>query len=992
GPAGRLRLVEEAIARAGRGDQLGPLERLAESPGLPSYAASRIRSLRRDGVTPQAAASFLKKSDGEQAAPILARVYRQYLDALARTGAVDDEGLIELAAETPVPPSDAIRQLLIDLPGLPCELEARLLRRLAASAERVVLALGGPAEEAFAADAFDANRLPAAQAQTHQWLEALKLEDAACERAALACGLAAPPGVAATAAALFDENADPAHDSTGVAVVAGATEHDTARRVAGRVKRLLSEGAGHAAIVIATPCVDADAPRLLEALREHGVAAASDAAPRLGAAPVIAATRALVRLARGEWDAESVRAIANRGDFGGLARRPEEPGFASAGAALEWIVRDAPLLAGRAAIVGRVRRLAEVADAAEPSRRRVAAARAALPALDELTASIDWLPTRGAAPLAWFDALAAAMRRLGAPWNATPIDRRAIDTLEGALAESEAIDRLRGRDAPRLDAAALSRRLDAWAARLRLPKEGGDDGRVRIVGLATAATLSIDHLIVFGASESALADDGETPDEATLRFYELVTRPARSVTVAYASLDDAAQPLPPSPLVSDLERVFMPGLLRAGEPPPLAPPDADRAPRSPRDARVRAVVAARAGDGRELASYASARGPALLASLVAIDARRRGDTLGEWEGVLAGAAARAALGERFGPEHAWSASRLERLAECPFRFFAQHVVGAEPTPDPTLDTDARRRGSMMHDALATLHAELAGDRSAAGLSDAELLDRLLAEIAAERDRRGGGGHDATLAAIEALEAQGWAEGFPKQLDRYSSKYAAYDEPLRPAMLEVRFGPSRHADGPEDARSTDEPLRLALPGGGEAIVTGRIDRIDVGRSGDQEVVAVIDYKTGGKQVVRRADVASGRKLQTVLYALAAERLLCEGAVTVDSGYWWLREGGFQGPKGDGARNRADVAMTAESRDGTLTPSREWRETVDAVLVRVEQLIATARGGAFAVFNPDEKCGERCDYRTVCRVGQARALGKLPPAGETPPHGEATGADE
>ena len=49
-------------------------------------------------------------------------------------------------------------------------------------------------------------------------------------------------------------------------------------------------------------------------------------------------------------------------------------------------------------------------------------------------------------------------------------------------------------------------------------------------------------------------------------------------------------------------------------------------------------------------------------------------------------------------------------------------------------------------------------------------------------------------------------------------------------------------------------------------------------------------------------------------------------------------------------------------------------------RIAQFVRDIRHGAFPVASRDEHCTSYCDYRTVCRIAQIRALGKQPTSGD------------
>ncbi|MGL4511997.1 MAG: PD-(D/E)XK nuclease family protein, partial [Lacipirellulaceae bacterium] len=233
-------------------------------------------------------------------------------------------------------------------------------------------------------------------------------------------------------------------------------------------------------------------------------------------------------------------------------------------------------------------------------------------------------------------------------------------------------------------------------------------------------------------------------------------------------------------------------------------------------------------------------------------------------------------------------------------------------------------------------------------------------------------HEAALAAIELEQAIGWAEQYGEQQDKYTAELGKLGVTLRPTLLEVRFGPRRNEDSPEDPRSTDDPLALPLPGGETLLVQGRIDRVDIDDA--ESSFAVIDYKTAREvSAAKPHEVESGVKLQPLLYALAVERLLVPGAVPVKTGYWGVQSKGFV--EGGGV-------PPAEAASGGPAKSKQWTAHVGRVLARIESLIGALRRGEFPMDNPNDDCGQACDYRTVCRVGHARSLGRSRAAANPP----------
>ncbi len=227
----------------------------------------------------------------------------------------------------------------------------------------------------------------------------------------------------------------------------------------------------------------------------------------------------------------------------------------------------------------------------------------------------------------------------------------------------------------------------------------------------------------------------------------------------------------------------------------------------------------------------------------------------------------------------------------------------------------------------------------------------------------------------------WLADYYRQHDGYDALWRGLAEPLRPAHFEVAFGPGSRGEaeaGQGDAAgagiSTDKPFELAC--GDETIrFSGRIDRIDVGRAGEQTVYSIVDYKSGkvgGKSVA--AAVAEGMLLQLPLYALAARELLgVEAAVPLVAAYWHVAAEGYK-----------EVVRFHDESQGWLAPTPQWRKLEAELRVRIRSLVEGIRRGEFPMASADDKCTTHCAFSTVCRVNQARSLDKSwePPRVPTP----------
>jgi len=478
--------------------------------------------------------------------------------------------------------------------------------------------------------------------------------------------------------------------------------------------------------------------------------------------------------------------------------------------------------------------------------------------------------------------------------------------------------------------------------------------------------------------------DSHYNDEMLL-FYDLVTRATHRLTLSYAAINDKGQALLPSPFVTQLRQCF-------GETPtsqfimPLADTLESNQAFSPTE--LRRVVLRQARDGNrhglaQMVAYdhrqpvGSARpGCSMLGALQSLDSRATRDAFGPFDGLLTSDAARDTLGKRFGEDHLWSPSQLESYAACPFRFFAEQVLQAEPLEDLTLQSDVRRRGTLLHQTLATLHQQLLDTRQASEQmevhpDEAGILQRFQAALDQTIDHLPLGGLQGVLREIERREIETWGPAYAEQDAEYRELWAGLDQPPQASFFEVRFGPSSRAAETEADENLSSPLPFQLDLGTEQIrITGQIDRIDLGRLGDVTVFNIIDYKSGKKVKLNEDHIRSGRQLQLPLYALAAEEMLLadRDAVPLAAGYWGVQETGFS------ANRKSPALALHEVGDGTLKISKQWNELRPQMIETIRRLVAGVRQGFFPVYNDDVKCTEWCSFKTVCRIAHVRSLEK------------------
>lgn len=783
--------------------------------------------------------------------------------------------------------------------------------------------------------------------------------------------------------------------TNGLSIIAAASQQDEVLQVARRVKRLLVDGLPAREILITARSLATIGPRIRDAFSRYGIPCVLESSRKIGEEPLLRSLIALLELDANDWPFRKlVRLLTNRR----LTAWDKENrrGFA------EWIVRELQFADGREELLKAVNKLA-VPNGEEPSEvsRRHMAADYAAPLLNDLASAIDALP-QSATAMQWYSALDRLAKYLGI----VPENADAETALRKSLREADHLATWEGQPPQELDRESILKLLRDIASHEPLPERIDDVGCVRVIAAPTARLLSVKHLFVMGMVEQSFPlpervgeiyndhqldaiagerhDKRERPDRSSaemLLFYELVSTATESITFSYPALDAKAQPQFASPYLQDVGRLFGDGAI-----PRTRPEESLRAvptgePVSDGDWRLQAVDLALqdkpqllAGLMRDPRTRSIGRG--IRAGLNATHYRTRGEGFGPFEGVFAVGPAQKELTKRYNSEHLWSPSQLEKYAECPFRFFMEHVSRIEPPGELLLDTDPLRKGTLAHAALAILHRKLrervSESQCISHLGGETIRDEYLAALYEAREQLPAEGIVGALADLEMSDVARWATAYAAQHEAYDKKWSSFESPLVPSHFEVRFGPSRDSTEDEDSRSTDEPFVLQV--GKETLqFTGRIDRIDVGRAHGQMVISIVDYKTGSNVRYETANVEAGKQLQLVLYAMAAEQHLFrdEAARAILAGYWELSNDKLEG------RTIKRWVEFQNVADGLFASNEGWSKTWKNTSERLVEMVNGIRKGEFPMLNEDEKCTSRCDFRTVCRVGVARSLEKIWP---------------
>ena len=315
-------------------------------------------------------------------------------------------------------------------------------------------------------------------------------------------------------------------------------------------------------------------------------------------------------------------------------------------------------------------------------------------------------------------------------------------------------------------------------------------------------------------------------------------------------------------------------------------------------------------------------GPRLTLAVAPLADRDRPDV--GWTGprswpLAAAARGPAMVGPR--PPGAYAVSALDRYRSCPFKFFADDVLGLEEDADEEAGLSARARGTLVHETFQAFFAEWAG-RGGGAIDEAALpaARALFAEIA-ERTLRTIPPSERPLERARLIGSAVGA-GYGERAFRFEAGRA---EGLVERLLEVSL------DGDYQLGEGDAARTVRL--------RGKADRIDLL---DDGTLRVIDYKTGKASNAKTS-------LQVKLYArFAAERLRQHRGRD-----WTIGDSGYL------AFGRPDdiyqPAIEAKNRDETLAAA-----AADTLAV-----VGAVERGEFPVAPEDLHVCTWCGFAAVCR---------------------------
>ncbi len=278
-----------------------------------------------------------------------------------------------------------------------------------------------------------------------------------------------------------------------------------------------------------------------------------------------------------------------------------------------------------------------------------------------------------------------------------------------------------------------------------------------------------------------------------------------------------------------------------------------------------------------------------------------------------------------------SASKLEELAECEYRYFLRNGLGLKPPEehqdDGTLWLDARTKGQLLHEIFAKAVREHRDQHTPMTSEHLALLTNDILNTYAQL----------------APPPSPWIFVREQQaLHRDVTIFADFQSGRSASLvvgIEVAFGIPETSGEP---LTHPDPIPFPLPDHQEIFLRGRIDRID--RLGSEPRFEVMDYKTGStwKFEQKNSSFESGNLFQYALYTFAGEYLLKK-----------------QFPQATVA-SFSYVFPTIKGGRAHLSPNPLPLTTLQT---RIVELLESTKLGRF-LMSPDKNTCDHCELRLAC----------------------------
>ncbi|MDZ4744696.1 MAG: PD-(D/E)XK nuclease family protein [bacterium] len=304
-----------------------------------------------------------------------------------------------------------------------------------------------------------------------------------------------------------------------------------------------------------------------------------------------------------------------------------------------------------------------------------------------------------------------------------------------------------------------------------------------------------------------------------------------------------------------------------------------------------------------------------------------------------------------------SASRLDVVAACPYKFYASTILrlDVEHTTDDTLS--GLERGSMMHEIVRQFYERVRGRSYRTITTTEELLDARVELEDIRRHEYMGILLDVYMSVAPLYDTDHtYAETERRSLLGGPDGPSMLGTPQRPGLLYRWLAHEIAQQSKSAMRPALFEYELDVVVGGEAI-RGRVDRIDVapyqfddGHNGVQ--FAVVDYKTTKASAPSAKSVMLGEATQMPLYLTAVHAEFLKHGIEAIPAQAIYRTFGrslktVEDPK--------DLAVLAN-------PSEELMQNL---FNTINEHVKDMRASSYPVA-PRPKACDRCGFQEVCRV--------------------------
>ncbi len=203
----------------------------------------------------------------------------------------------------------------------------------------------------------------------------------------------------------------------------------------------------------------------------------------------------------------------------------------------------------------------------------------------------------------------------------------------------------------------------------------------------------------------------------------------------------------------------------------------------------------------------------------------------------------------FGKNMYISASRVEKFYKCPFSYFCEYGLKAQPRKEA--EVDAALSGTLIHYVLEIFLKENP-KVTLNTITDIQIKDKIKTIVDGYINDNMGGYHNKSASFLRTVALL--KESAFKVLSHLIAEFSRCQ--FTPADFELKI----NQDG------EIPPYAISLDNGGTVKIVGSIDRVDTYTTDDNTFVRVIDYKTGGKEF-KLGEVFSGLNMQMLIYLFA-----------------------------------------------------------------------------------------------------------------------------